>query len=59
MGEGRPGYEYGVNGVVVTDPANKVVFVGMIQRLAGPGGPNVQDASQRAVAGSSGWPGVR
>jgi CubicO group peptidase (beta-lactamase class C family) len=78
----RPGYEFGVNGVVVTDPAkakvvmgkgsylwdgaagtwfwvdpaNKVVFVGMIQRLAGPGGPNVQDASQRAVAGSFGWP---
>jgi CubicO group peptidase (beta-lactamase class C family) len=72
----RPGYQFGVNGVVVTDPAkakvamgkgsylwdgaagtwfwvdpaNKVVFVGMIQRLAGPGGPNVQDASQRAVA---------
>jgi CubicO group peptidase (beta-lactamase class C family) len=81
----RPGYEFGVNGVVVTDPAkakvamgkgsylwdgaagtwfwvdpaNKVVFVGMIQRLAGPGGPNVQDTSQRAVAGSFGWPGVR
>jgi CubicO group peptidase (beta-lactamase class C family) len=81
----RPGYEYGVNGVVVTDPAkakvamgkgsylwdgaagtwfwvdpaNKIVFVGMIQRLAGPGGPNVQDASQRAVAGSFGWAGVR
>jgi hypothetical protein len=32
----------------------KVVFVGMIQWLAGPGGPNVQDASQRAVAGSFG-----
>jgi CubicO group peptidase (beta-lactamase class C family) len=77
----RPGYEFGVNGAVVTDPAkakvamgkgsyswdgaagtwfwvdpaNKVKFVGMIQRLAGPGGPNVQDASQRAVAGSFGW----
>jgi CubicO group peptidase (beta-lactamase class C family) len=76
----RPGYEFGVNGVVVTDsakanvamgkgsylwdgaagtwfwvdPANKVVFVGMIQRLAGPGGPNMQDTSQRAVAGSFG-----
>ena len=74
----RPGYEYGVNGVVVTDPAkagvamgkgsylwdgaggtwfwvdpaNKIVFVGMIQRLAAEGGPNVQDASQRAVAAS-------
>lgn len=74
----RPGYEFGVNGVVVTnptkagvamgkgsylwdgaagtwfwvDPANKIVFVGMIQRLAGPGGPNVQDTSQRAVAAS-------
>jgi CubicO group peptidase (beta-lactamase class C family) len=72
----RPGYEFGINGAVVTDPAkakvamgkgsylwdgaagtwfwvdpaNKVVFVGMIQRLAGPGGPNVQYASQRAVA---------
>ncbi|QGY79284.1 serine hydrolase domain-containing protein [Sphingorhabdus lacus] len=74
----RPGYEYGVNGVVVTDPAkagvamgkgsylwdgaagtwfwvdpaNKIVFVGMIQRLAAEGGPNVQVASQRAVAES-------
>ena len=74
----RPGYEYGVNGVVVTDPAkagvamgkgsylwdgaggtwfwvdpsNKIVFVGMIQRLAAEGGPNVQDASQRAVSAS-------
>jgi CubicO group peptidase (beta-lactamase class C family) len=38
------------------DPANKIVFVGMIQRLAGPGGPNMQDASQRAVAGSFAWP---
>jgi CubicO group peptidase (beta-lactamase class C family) len=72
----RPGYEFGINGVVVTDPAkagvamgkgsylwdgaagtwfwvdpkNKVVFVGMIQRMAGPDGPNVQEASQRAVA---------
>jgi CubicO group peptidase (beta-lactamase class C family) len=77
----RPGYEFGVNGVVVTDPAkakvamgkgsylwdgaagtwfwvdpaNKVVFVGMIQRLMGPGGPNMQDTSQRAVAGNFGW----
>jgi CubicO group peptidase (beta-lactamase class C family) len=76
----RPGYEFGVNGAVVTDPAkakvamgkgsyswdgaagtwfwvdpaNKVVFVGMIQRLMGPGGPNMQDTSQRAVAGSFG-----
>jgi CubicO group peptidase (beta-lactamase class C family) len=74
----RPGYEFGVNGVVVTDPAqagvamgkgsylwdgaggtwfwvdpsNKIVFVGMIQRLAGPGGPNVQGVSQSAVAAS-------
>jgi CubicO group peptidase (beta-lactamase class C family) len=74
----RPGYEYGVNGVVVTDPAkagvamgkgsylwdgaggtwfwvdpaNKIVFVGMIQRLAAEGGPNVQGVSQRAVADS-------
>jgi CubicO group peptidase (beta-lactamase class C family) len=77
----RPGYEFGVNGAVVTDPAkakvalgkgsyswdgaagtwfwvdpaNKIVFVGMIQRLMGPGGPNMQDTSQRAVAGSFGW----
>jgi CubicO group peptidase (beta-lactamase class C family) len=76
----RPGYEFGVNGAVVTDPAkakvalgkgsylwdgaagtwfwvdpaNKIVFVGMIQRLMGPGGPNMQDTSQRAVAGSFG-----
>jgi CubicO group peptidase (beta-lactamase class C family) len=81
----RPGYEFGVNGAVVTDPAkakvamgkgsyswdgaagtwfwldpaNKVVFVGMIQRLMGPGGPNMQDTSQRAVAGSFGWSGAR
>jgi CubicO group peptidase (beta-lactamase class C family) len=81
----RPGYEFGVNGAVVTDPAkakvalgkgsyswdgaagtwfwvdpaNKIVFVGMIQRLMGPGGPNMQDTSQRAVAGSFGWSGVR
>lgn len=74
----RPGYEFGVNGVVVTDPAkagvamgkgsylwdgaagtwfwvdpaNRIVFVGMIQRLAAPGGPNVQGASQRAVTDS-------
>jgi CubicO group peptidase (beta-lactamase class C family) len=74
----RPGYEFGVNGAVVTDPAkarvaigkgsyswdgaagtwfwvdpaNKIVFVGMIQRLVGPGGPNLQDTSQRAVATS-------
>jgi CubicO group peptidase (beta-lactamase class C family) len=74
----RPGYEFGVNGAVVTDPAkanvamgkgsylwdgaagtwfwvdpaNKIVFVGMIQRLAGPGGPSFQDTSQRAVAAS-------
>jgi CubicO group peptidase (beta-lactamase class C family) len=74
----RPGYEFGVNGAVVTDPAkakvalgkgsyswdgaagtwfwvdpaNKIVFVGMIQRLMGPGGPNLQDASQRAIAAS-------
>lgn len=72
----RPGYQFGVNGVVVTDPAkagvamgkgsylwdgaggtwfwvdptNKIVFVGMIQRMAALGGPNVQDMSQRAVA---------
>jgi CubicO group peptidase (beta-lactamase class C family) len=76
----RPGYEFGVNGAVVTDPAkakvaigkgsyswdgaagtwfwvdpaNKIVFVGMIQRLVGPGGPNLQDTSQRAVAASFG-----
>jgi CubicO group peptidase (beta-lactamase class C family) len=34
------------------DPTNKIVFVGMIQRLAGPGGPNVQSASQSTVAAS-------
>jgi CubicO group peptidase (beta-lactamase class C family) len=76
----RTGYEFGVNGAVVTDPArakvaigkgsyswdgaagtwfwvdpaNKIVFVGMIQRLVGPGGPNLQDTSQRAVAASFG-----
>jgi len=81
----RPGYEYGVNGVVVTDPAkagvamgkgsylwdgaggtwfwvdptNKIVFVGMIQRLAAEGGPNVQDASQRAVASNFARPELR
>jgi CubicO group peptidase (beta-lactamase class C family) len=81
----RPGYEYGVNGVVVTDPAkagvamgkgsylwdgaggtwfwvdpaSKIVFVGMIQRLAAEGGPNVQDASQRAVAASLANPQLR
>jgi CubicO group peptidase (beta-lactamase class C family) len=81
----RPGYEFGVNGAVVTDPAkakvalgkgsyswdgaagtwfwvdpaNKIVFVGMIQRLMGPGGPNMQDTTQRAVARSFGWSGVR
>jgi CubicO group peptidase (beta-lactamase class C family) len=38
------------------DPANKIVFVGMIQRLMGPGGPNMQDVSQRAVAESFGLP---
>lgn len=74
----RPGYQFGVNGVVVTDPAkagvamgkgsylwdgaagtwfwvdptNKIVFVGMIQRLAALGGPDVQGTSQRAVADS-------
>lgn len=71
----RPGYQFGYNGVVVTDPAaagvalgrgsylwdgaamtwfwvdptNKVVFVGMVQRLGGPGAPAVQPASQQAV----------
>jgi CubicO group peptidase (beta-lactamase class C family) len=76
-----PGYEFGVNGAVVTDPAKakvalgkssylwdgaagtwfwvdpayKVVFVGMIKRRVGPGGPNMQDVSQRAAAGSFGW----
>ncbi len=34
------------------DPTNKIVFVGMIQRLAALGGPDVQGTSQRAVAGS-------
>jgi CubicO group peptidase (beta-lactamase class C family) len=78
----RPGYEFGVNGVVVTnpakagvamgrgsylwdgaggtwfwvDPANKIVFVGMIQRLAAPGVPDVQGASQHSVASSFALP---
>jgi CubicO group peptidase (beta-lactamase class C family) len=78
----RPGYEFGVNGVVVTDPAkagvamgrgsylwdgaagtwfwvdpaNRIVFVGMIQRLAALGGPDVQGTSQRAVAASFSQP---
>jgi CubicO group peptidase (beta-lactamase class C family) len=41
------------------DPANNILFVGKVQKLAGPGGPNVQETSQRAVAGSFGWLGVR
>lgn len=71
----RPGYEYGYNGVVVTDPAaakvalgkgsylwdgaagtwfwvdpeNKVVFVGLVQRLMGMGFPPLQPVSQQAV----------
>lgn len=75
----RPGYQFGYNGVVVTDPAsagvalgtgsylwdgaagtwfwidpeNRLVFVGMIQRLMAAGGmPQVQNISQRAVAAS-------
>lgn len=78
----RPGYEYGWNGVVVTDPAaakvalgkgsylwdgaagtwfwvdpeNKVVFVGMVQRLMGPGFPPLQPLTQRAVMDSLGQP---
>jgi CubicO group peptidase (beta-lactamase class C family) len=72
----RPGYQFGYDGVVVTDPeaakvamgkgsylwdgaagtwfwvdpTNKLVFVGMIQRIMSAGGmPPVQDISQRAV----------
>jgi CubicO group peptidase (beta-lactamase class C family) len=71
----RPGYEYGWNGVVVTDPAaakvamgkgsylwdgaagtwfwvdpeRKLVFVGLVQRLMGPGFPPLQPVSQEAV----------
>jgi CubicO group peptidase (beta-lactamase class C family) len=72
----RPGYQFGYDGVVVTDPyaarvamgrgsylwdgaagtwfwvdpTNKLVFVGMIQRIMSAGGmPQVQDMSQRAV----------
>jgi CubicO group peptidase (beta-lactamase class C family) len=71
----RPGYEYGYNGVVVTDPAaakvalgkgtylwdgaagtwfwvdpeNKIVFVGLVQRLMGMGFPPLQPVSQEAV----------
>lgn len=71
----RPGYEYGYNGVVVTDPAaakvalgkgsylwdgaagtwfwvdpeNRVVFVGLVQRLMGLGFPPLQPVSQEAV----------
>jgi CubicO group peptidase (beta-lactamase class C family) len=76
----RPGYEYGWNGVVVTDPEragvamgrgsylwdgaagtwfwvdpeNKVVFVGLIQRLGGENTPQVQPVSQKAVKASLG-----
>jgi CubicO group peptidase (beta-lactamase class C family) len=71
----RPGYEFGYNGIVVSDPAlagsamgkgsylwdgaagtwfwvdpeNKVVFVGLVQRLMGPGFPPLQATSQKAV----------
>ncbi|WP_337185975.1 serine hydrolase domain-containing protein [Phenylobacterium sp.] len=71
----RPGYEFGYNGVVVTDPAkagvamgkgsylwdgaagtwfwvdpeNRLVFVGLVQRLMGPGFPPLQPTSQKAV----------
>ncbi len=71
----RPGYEYGFDGVVVTDPAaahvavgrgtylwdgaagtwfwvdpeNQLVFVGMVQRLMGPGFPSLQPLAQGAV----------
>jgi CubicO group peptidase (beta-lactamase class C family) len=72
----RPGYEFGFNGVVVTDPeratvdigkgsylwdgaagtwfwidpANQIVFVGMLQRMMPAGGmPNHQAATQAAM----------
>ncbi|WP_291844432.1 serine hydrolase domain-containing protein [Maricaulis sp.] len=71
----RPGYQYGYNGVVVTDPrlggvavgegtylwdgramtwfwvdpAHDIVFVGMVQRNAGPGMPELQPLTQRAM----------
>jgi CubicO group peptidase (beta-lactamase class C family) len=76
----HPGYQFGYNGVIVTDPVaanvalgkgsylwdgragtwlwvdpeNRVVFVGMIQRVMSDGGrmPQVQDLTQRAVADS-------
>lgn len=75
----RPGYQFGYNGVVVTnpaaaavdmgkgsylwdgaagtwfwvDPTNRLVFVGMIQRLMSSGAmPNVQRMSQAAVKAS-------
>jgi CubicO group peptidase (beta-lactamase class C family) len=74
----RPGYEYGWNGVVVTDPAaakvalgkgsylwdgaagtwfwvdpeNRVVFVGLVQRIMGMGFPPLQPVSQQAVKAS-------
>jgi len=74
----RPGYEYGYNGVVVTDPVvakvamgkgsylwdgaagtwfwvdpeNRIVFVGLVQRLMGVGFPPLQPVSQQAVRSS-------
>jgi CubicO group peptidase (beta-lactamase class C family) len=34
------------------DPTNDVVFVGMIQRLAGPRSPNVEYCSRSAIYGA-------
>ena len=71
----RPGYQYGYNGVVVTDPQlggvavgegsylwdgramtwfwvdpeHDIVFVGMVQRNAGAGMPELQPLTQRAM----------
>ncbi|MFY0637390.1 serine hydrolase domain-containing protein [Maricaulis maris] len=71
----RPGYQYGYNGVVVTDPerggvavgegtylwdgramtwfwadpTHDIVFVGMVQRNAGAGMPELQPLTQRAM----------
>ena len=76
----RPGYQYGYNGVVVTDPAaakvavgkgaylwdglastwfwvdptNRIVFVGMVQRVVGANAPPVQPLTQSAVQDSYG-----
>lgn len=71
----RPGYQFGYNGIAVTDPAaaevalgqgsylwdgyatnwfwidreNKIVFVGIVQRVVDPNGPPVQSLSQALI----------